>query len=202
MWELYYQESWVLENWCFWTVVLEKTLESPLDCKEIQPVHPKGSQSWIFIGRTDVEAETLDTLATWCEEPTYLKWPWCWGHKESDTTEWLNWTCNPMDCSTPGYRLSPTVCSNSCPLSQWCHPSNHLILCFPFSSCPQSLPALGSFPVSQLFTSGGQSIRASESESVLPMNIQDLFHSGLTSFISLLFKELSRVFSSSIVQKH
>ena len=57
MWELDHKENWTLENWCFWTVVLEKTLESPLDCKEIQPVHPKGNQSWIFIGRTDVEAE-------------------------------------------------------------------------------------------------------------------------------------------------
>ena len=57
MWELDYEESWVPKNWCFWTVVLEKTLESPLDCKEIQPVHPKGDQSWVFIGRTDVEAE-------------------------------------------------------------------------------------------------------------------------------------------------
>ena len=58
MWELDYKESWALKNWWFWTVVLEKTLESPLDSKEIQPVHPKGNQSWIFIGRTDVEAET------------------------------------------------------------------------------------------------------------------------------------------------
>ena len=58
IWELDYQESWALKNSCFWTVVLEKTLESPLDCKEIQPVHPKGNQSWIFIGRTDIEAET------------------------------------------------------------------------------------------------------------------------------------------------
>ena len=59
MWELDYKESWVLKNWCFWIVMLEKTLESPLDCKEIQPVHLKGDQSWIFIGRTDAEAETL-----------------------------------------------------------------------------------------------------------------------------------------------
>ena len=59
MWELDYKESWALKNWCFWTVVLEKTPESPLDCKEIQPVHPKGDQSWVFIGRTDAEAETL-----------------------------------------------------------------------------------------------------------------------------------------------
>ena len=58
MWELDYKESWALKNWCFWTVVLEKTLESPLDCKDIQPVHPKGNQSWMFIGRTDVEDET------------------------------------------------------------------------------------------------------------------------------------------------
>ena len=58
MWELDYKKSWAPKNWCFWTVVLEKTLESPLDWKEIQPVHPKGDQSWIFIGRTDAEAET------------------------------------------------------------------------------------------------------------------------------------------------
>ena len=58
MWDLDYKESWTSKNWCFWTMVLEKTLESPLDCKEIQPVHPKGSQSWIFIGRIDAEAET------------------------------------------------------------------------------------------------------------------------------------------------
>ena len=57
MWELDYKENWALKNWCFWTVVLEKTFESPLDCKEIQSVHPKGDQSWIFIGRNDVEAE-------------------------------------------------------------------------------------------------------------------------------------------------
>ena len=58
MWELDCEESWALKNWCFWTVVLEKTLESPLDCKEIQPVHPKGDQSWVFIGRNDAKAET------------------------------------------------------------------------------------------------------------------------------------------------
>ena len=58
MWELDCEESWVPKNWCCWTVVLEKTLESPLNCKEIQPVHPKGDQSWVFIGRTDAEAET------------------------------------------------------------------------------------------------------------------------------------------------
>ena len=64
MWELDHKESWVPKNWCFQTLVLEKTLESPLDCKEIQPVHPKGDRSWIFTGRTDAEAET-HTLVTW-----------------------------------------------------------------------------------------------------------------------------------------
>ena len=72
MWELDCEESWVPKNWCIWTVVLEKTLERPLDCKEIQPVHPKGDQSWVFIGRTDVEAETS------CEQLTHWKRLWCW----------------------------------------------------------------------------------------------------------------------------
>ena len=77
LWELDCEESWVPKNWCFWTVVLEKTLESPLDCKEIQPVHPKGDQSWIFIGRTDAEAETP---VFWPPdaELTHWKRPWCW----------------------------------------------------------------------------------------------------------------------------
>ena len=77
-WELDYKESWAPKYWSFWTVVLQKTLESPLDCKEIQPVHPKGNQSWLFTGRTDVEGETPVLLATWCEELTHLKRPWCW----------------------------------------------------------------------------------------------------------------------------
>ena len=92
MWELDCEESWVLKNWCFWTVVLEKTLESPLDCKEIQPVYPKGDQSWVFIGRTDAEAETL---ATWCEELTHWKRPWCWeglgAGGEGDDRGWDGW---------------------------------------------------------------------------------------------------------------
>ena len=69
MWQVDYKECWALKNWCFWTVVLEKTLESPLDCKKIKLANPKGNQSWLFIGRTDAEAEAL-TLATSCKEPT------------------------------------------------------------------------------------------------------------------------------------
>ena len=78
MWELDYKENWAPKNWCFWTVVLEKTLENPLDFKEIKPVNPEGNQSWIFIGKTDVVAETPNTLATWCEKLTCYKRPWCW----------------------------------------------------------------------------------------------------------------------------
>ena len=138
MWELDYKESWAPKNWCFWTVVLEKTLESPLDCKKIQSVLPKGNQFWTFIGRTDVEAETPklcpldpkiwliwkdpDAGKDWRQEEkgmiedemvgwlSLTQWPWVWlntrswwwtgrpgflhlwGHKELDTTEWLNWT--------------------------------------------------------------------------------------------------------------
>ena len=138
MWELDYKVSWVPKNWCFWAVVLEKTLESPLDCKDIQPVHHKGNRSWVFIWRTDVEAETPiiwppdakswligkdpDAGKDWGQEEKgttedeVVGWHhwligygfgWTpgvgdgqggleccgsWGHKESDTTEQLNWT--------------------------------------------------------------------------------------------------------------
>ena len=89
MWELDYKESWVPKNWCFWTVVLEKTLESPLDCKEIQAVHPKGDQSWVFIGWNS------NTLATCCGELTPLKRPWCWERlkagEEGDNRGWDGW---------------------------------------------------------------------------------------------------------------
>ena len=138
MWELGHKEGWAPKNWCFWTVVLEKTLESPLNYKEMKPVNPKGNQSWIFIGRTDAKAETLvlwprdvknrlirkdsDAGKDWRQEEKgmtedeMVEWhhqldghefeqapgvgdgqgslACCssWGHKESDTTEWLNWT--------------------------------------------------------------------------------------------------------------
>ena len=112
---------------------------------------------------------------------------------------------DPKDDSTPGTRLpcpspTPGACSNSCPLSWWCHPtiSSSLI---PFYSCLQSFPASGSFPMSRLFTPGGHSIGASTSASVLLMNIQGWLPLGSTGLI-LQFKELSRVFSSTIIQKH
>ena len=110
MWELDCEESWVPENWCFWTVVLEKTLESLLDCKELQPVSPKGDQSWIFIGRTDVGAETLilwlpdtkswliwknlDAGKDWRREEKGMKWliasptRWAWVWVNSGSWGW------------------------------------------------------------------------------------------------------------------
>ena len=102
-----------------------------------------------------------------------------------------------LPCPSP----TPGAYSNSCPSSQWCHPT---ISCsvIPFSSCPQSLPASGSFPMSQFFASGGQSIGVSASASVLPMNTQDWSPLEWTGWISLQSKGLSRVFSNTTVQKH
>ena len=100
-------------------------------------------------------------------------------------------------CPSP----TPGVHPNPCPLSWWCHPTISSSL-FPFSSCPQSFPASGPFHMSQLFTSGGQSIGASASTSVLPMNTQDWSPLGWTGWISLQSKRLSRVFSNTTVQKH
>ena len=99
MWELDYNECWAPNNWWFWTVVLEKTLESPLDSKESQPVHPKGNQSWIFIGRTDVEAETLilwpsDTRnwVIWKDPGAGKDWSWeKKGTTENEMVGWDNW---------------------------------------------------------------------------------------------------------------
>ena len=96
MWELDYKESWVPKDWCFWTVVLEKTLESPLDCKDIQPIHPKGDQSWVFIGRTDVEAETPilwpPDAKNWLigKDPDARK-DWRWEEKGTTEDEMVGW---------------------------------------------------------------------------------------------------------------
>ena len=102
MWELDCEEGWAPKNWCFWTVVLEKTLESPLDCKEIQPVHPKGDQSWVFTGRSDIEAEApilwppdVKSWLIW-KDPDAGK---DWGQEEKGTTE------DKMD---DGWMASPT----------------------------------------------------------------------------------------------
>ena len=120
MWELGHKESWGPKNWCFWTVVLEMTLESPLDCKEIKPVNPKGNQSWILIGKCDAEAETPNTLATWCKELTHWKRPWCWERLkaggEGDDRGWDGWMASPTQwtwvwasCRSWGWTGKPGV---------------------------------------------------------------------------------------------
>jgi len=96
MWELYYKESWVPKNWCFWTMVLEKALESPWDCREIQPVHPKGYQSWMFIGRTDAEAEAP------------ILWPpdaknWCIGKDLDAGKDWRREKTGMTEGETVGW---------------------------------------------------------------------------------------------------
>ena len=111
------------------------------------------------------------------------------------------WPHELQHARPPCPSLTPRVYSDSCPLSRWCHPaiSSSVV---PFSSCPQSLPASGSFPMSQLFTWGVQSAGVSASASVLPMNTQDWSPLGRTGWIFLQSKGLSRVFSNTIVQKH
>ena len=110
------------------------------------------------------------------------------------------WPHGPQHARPPCPSPTPGAYSDSCPLGRWCHPaiSSSVV---PFSSCPQSLPASGSFPMNQFFASGGQSIGVSSSTSVLPTNIQDWFPLGLTGWISLQSKGLSRVFSNTTVSK-
>ena len=98
MWELDYKESWVPKNWCFWTVMVEKTPESPLNCKEIQPVHPKGDESWVFIGRTDVEAETpilwppdVKSWLIWKDPDAGKDWGQEKGLTEDEMVGWHPW---------------------------------------------------------------------------------------------------------------
>ena len=101
MWELDYKESWMPKNWCLWTVVLEKTLDSLLDCKDIQLVYPKGNHSWIFIGRTDAETETpiLWPSVLMRRTDSFLKRPWCWERLkvegEGDDRGWDCYTASP-----------------------------------------------------------------------------------------------------------
>ena len=144
MWELDHKESWALKNCCFWTVVLERTLESPLNCKEIQPVHPKGNQSWIFIGRTDAKAETL---VLWPPDAkNWLIWKRLdagkdWRPEEKGMTEdemvgWHHWLDRHKFEQAPGVgdgvgRLvcfSPWCCKEL-DMTKWMNWTDLLILC-------------------------------------------------------------------------
>ena len=208
-------------------MVLEKTLESPLDCKEIKPVNLKGNECWIFIGRTDAKAEAPPLwppdVKNWLirKDPDAGKY---WRLKEKGMAEDVDLCHYQLDgrefeqapfqfssvaqsCPTlqphglqhtklPCPSPTPRACSNSWPSSRWCHVTTSSSV-VPFYSCLRSFPTSGSFPMSQLFTSGGQSIGASASASILPMNIQDWFPLGQTGLISLQSKALSRVFSNT-----
>ena len=110
MWELDYKEGWALKNWRFWTVVLEKTLESSLDCKEVQSVHPKGDQSWIFFGRTDAEAEMpilwppdLKNWLVWKDPDAGKDWRWEKGTTEGEMVWWNHWLHGHELEQTPRY---------------------------------------------------------------------------------------------------
>ena len=196
MWELDYKESWALKNWYFWTVVLEKTLESPLDCEEIHPVHLKGDQSWVFIGRTNAKAESpilwsLDSknLLIW-KDPDAGK-DWRQEEKrmiEDETVGWHHWF------NGHGFEQALVVGDAIQPSHPLPSPS---LPAFNYSQ-PQGLFKW----MSQFFTSGGQSIGISSSASVLPINIQDWFPLGLTGWIYLQSKGLWRVFSNTTVQKY
>ena len=125
MWELDHKESWALKNWCFWMVLLEKTLESSLDCKEIKPVNPQGNQSWILIGRTDAEAEAPilwpPDMKNWLigKDPDVGK-DWRWEEKEMTKDKmvgWHHWLDGHEFKQTPGagYEQGSLACCGPCP---------------------------------------------------------------------------------------
>ena len=188
MGDLGHKESWAPKNWCVWTVVLEKTLESPLDCKEIQPVHPKGNQSWIFIWRTDAEAETtklwLPDVKNWLigKDPDAGK-DWSWEEKgttEDEMVVWYHWL------NGHEFKQAPRVCDGQ----------GGLAFCNPWgckeSDVTEQLNKLILWPKYW-----------SLSFIISPSNEwKNWFPLGLTGLVSLLSKGLSRVLPSTTMQKH
>ena len=163
MWELDCKESWVPKNWCFWTVVMEKTLESPLDCKKIQPVHPRRSvlgvhwEDWCWSWNSN-------TLAIWCKELTYLKSPWCWERLkvggEGDNWGWDGWMASPtqwtwvwVNSGSWWWTGRPSVLQSMGPQRighDWVTELNWTSWCSEESACsagdPCLIPASGRYP--------------------------------------------------------
>ena len=174
-----------------------------------QTSQTKRNLPWIFIGKTDAEAEAPilwppDTKSQliWKDPDAGKDWRWEEkGTREDEMVRWHHWFNGHEFEHTPGDGESQGSLACYSPLCQWCHPTVSSSIA-PFFSCPQSCTASVSFPMSWLFVSGGQSIGASASASVLPMSTQDWFPLGLTGLVSLLSKGLSRVFSSTTVQRH
>ena len=217
MWELDNKEGWTLKKLCFYTVVLEKTVESPLGWKEIKPVNPKGNQSWIFLEvliinlklqyfghlmwRTDSLEKTLILAKIQGRRRRRRRQQRVRSVRFSlSVMSDSLWPHGLQNTRLPSPLPAPGAYSNSCPSSQWCHPTISSFV-IPFFSHLQSFPALGSFQMSQFFASVGQSIGVSASPSVLSMNVQDWFPLGWTGWISLQSKGLSRVFSNTTVKK-
>ena len=195
MWELDYKESWAPKNWCFWTVVLEKTLESPSDCKEIKPVHPKGNQSWIFTGKTDAKLKLqyfghlMRRTDSFGKDPDAEK---DWRQEEKGTTEGELVGRHhhlPKFTQTHAHRVGNAI----------------------QSSHPLSSPSLPAFNLSQNQVLSQWINTSHQLPKVLELQLEYQsfkwifridFSLGLTSLISLMSKGLSSTFSSTTVQKH
>ena len=217
MWELNNKEGWAPKK-LFLCCGVEKTLESPLDCKEIKSVNPKGNQSWIvleglmmklklqYLGHLMWRVDSLEKTPMLGKIQGRRKRRR--GRQRMRSVQFSRsvmsdslWPHGLQNTRLPCPWPTPRAYSNSCPSSRWHHPtiSSSVV---PFFSHLQFFSASRSFQMSQLFASGGQRIRVSALESVLSMNVQDWFPLGWTGWISLQSKGLSRVISNTTVQKH
>ena len=193
---------------CIWTLLYNRLwIFPPKSCPTQRKTNGKAKREPKFTnnnkGKDGIKPQLRSTKITGRKKYIYI-----WSYMTVFSSVQLShsvmsnslWPHEPQHARPPCPSPTPGVYPNSCPLSQWCHPiiSSSVV---PFSSCPQFFPASGSFPVSQLFASWGQSIGVSASTSVLPMNSQDWSPLGWTGWISLQSKGLSRVFSNTTVQK-
>ena len=232
MWELDYKESWALKNWCFWTVVLKKTLESPLDCKETQPVHSKNGQSWCsleglmlklkfqyfgnLMRRADSFEKTLMLGKTEGRRRGRQRMRWLDGITDSmdmdlDMNMLVFSSFQSLSCVrlfvTPWNETCQLECISSRSLPKLMSiasvmPSNHLILCHRLLLLPSIFPNIRVYSNESILHIRWPKYWSFRLASVLTMNIQDWFPLGWTGWISLKSKGLSRVFFNTTAQKH